>query len=706
MTGPIAGPSSAREYLARHGAVQSGSRDTSQKAFKRPGRTIGSLRTRSSRNTAVSSRELEQRFSRLSTKAAVCMGQLLQTEDTMRFPPVRWTNFCKMMGEMGFSIDHSITGSSSRFDPPDGLTRSISLRMPQPDPFIEPETLCNWGRRLEEYYGWDKETFEQARLAVNEKKGFFRKAFNHFGGHRQISGQDRPDGDTEQRLANSFAGLSKKAAVCMSHVLQTQSTRHPPMLWTDFCKMMVEMGFNVHHTTNSLATRFDPPDGTTRSISLHKPHPEQHIEPVILRIWGKKLKEYYCWNEELFVRHVMTLPGGSTNDDRTPKSSSRPGASHVNRVTAPSSTQLTPPVVDVAPHAFSTDTHMSLGATSPVGEQPTGELSTSSALSTQTPPAILASAVISSVSRIAPTSKQPPIVLMTIQLPVSSSDQEVLHCGEPSVPIRANDTAPPTTITPALEPRPPIFPTVPDASVGPDSTVAPESPLGEDESVLAIEAVPLQQPGTLRASATRATDPLTLVHLSLSSLSGTAAQSGRGYLKQSGSENQGKVKTRKVVSDVSAVAEPAKKGFLDRLRGGKGKGKEMVQEIEAETLKVPRIFGKIGRKVADAMSQVLQTKDAMLRPRRPMRWTTFCKNMTKLGFKVDQATGSSSTCFTPVSGLLQGRSSVSFHKPHARGTSTIEPITLEHWGKTLKEVYPDWTEDLMAQLEAEDDFEP
>lgn len=38
------------------------------------------------------------------------------------------------------------------------------------------------------------------------------------------------------------------------------------------------------------------------------------------------------------------------------------------------------------------------------------------------------------------------------------------------------------------------------------------------------------------------------------------------------------------------------------------------------------------------------------------------QNMTKLGFKVDQATGSSSTCFTPVSGLLQGRSSVSFHK--------------------------------------------
>ncbi|KZV69956.1 hypothetical protein PENSPDRAFT_685965 [Peniophora sp. CONT] len=93
------------------------------------------------------------------------MGQLLHTETTASLPPLTWTEFCKMMTEMGFSADYGAHGSSTRFDPPDASTRSISFHKPHPETHIEPVTLRIWGKKLKESYGWDAETFEQARRA-------------------------------------------------------------------------------------------------------------------------------------------------------------------------------------------------------------------------------------------------------------------------------------------------------------------------------------------------------------------------------------------------------------------------------------------------------------------------------------------------------------------------------------------------------------
>ncbi|VDC01650.1 unnamed protein product [Peniophora sp. CBMAI 1063] len=104
-----------------------------------------------------------QQFAALSAKSATCMSQLL--EQRMPSQPVPWANFSRMMVEMGFTLDAATGGSSVRFDPPEATARSVSLHKPHPGSYIEPVTLHMWGKKLREFYEWDKETFDQARSA-------------------------------------------------------------------------------------------------------------------------------------------------------------------------------------------------------------------------------------------------------------------------------------------------------------------------------------------------------------------------------------------------------------------------------------------------------------------------------------------------------------------------------------------------------------
>jgi hypothetical protein len=92
---------------------------------------------------------------------------------------------------------------------------------------------------------------------------------------------------------------------------------------------MIEMGFEVDASTAGSSVRFQPPDPALRSISFHKrmclpyspvlpgpvfpkkkiftldtAHPESTIDPITLQKWGKKLKNYYGWSEEILLQHA------------------------------------------------------------------------------------------------------------------------------------------------------------------------------------------------------------------------------------------------------------------------------------------------------------------------------------------------------------------------------------------------------------------
>lgn len=89
------------------------------------------------------------------------------------------------------------------------------------------------------------------------------------------------------------------------------------------------MGFEVDASTAGSSVRFQPPDPALRSISFHKrkcfsvfpgtvfpkkvslldtAHPESTIDPITLQKWGKKLKNYYGWSEEILLQHANLQP--------------------------------------------------------------------------------------------------------------------------------------------------------------------------------------------------------------------------------------------------------------------------------------------------------------------------------------------------------------------------------------------------------------
>ncbi|KAG2015712.1 hypothetical protein CC2G_008956 [Coprinopsis cinerea AmutBmut pab1-1] len=107
-----------------------------------------------------------------------------------------------------------------------------------------------------------------------------------------------------------FSRLSKKATDSMHQLLKTSEDagRQPaPMKWETFLKLMREMGFEYDPSTAGSSVRFDPPDKRDRSITIHKPHPDPTLNPIMLRNIGKRLKRYYGWNEEDFIKQTQEI---------------------------------------------------------------------------------------------------------------------------------------------------------------------------------------------------------------------------------------------------------------------------------------------------------------------------------------------------------------------------------------------------------------
>jgi len=124
-----------------------------------------------------------------------------------------------------------------------------------------------------------------------------------FSRFRREPKQKQEEVKEKKTIGEAFKNLGKRASECMNQILSSKG-KHAPMKWDHFMKMMGEMGFTVDTSTAGSSVRFDPPDKNTRSISFHKPHPDPTIEPVTLRKWGKKLREYYGWSEDIFKQHM------------------------------------------------------------------------------------------------------------------------------------------------------------------------------------------------------------------------------------------------------------------------------------------------------------------------------------------------------------------------------------------------------------------
>ncbi|KAF6763057.1 hypothetical protein DFP72DRAFT_1030216 [Ephemerocybe angulata] len=133
--------------------------------------------------------------------------------------------------------------------------------------------------------------------------GLFSKVKSAFGGKTEGSQ------DSKNAKYTWFSRLSKKATDSMHQLLRTgeDAGKQPsPMKWETFLKLMREMGFEYDPSTAGSSVRFDPPNPKDSSITIHKPHPDSTLAPIQLIKIGKRLKRYYGWNEEDFIKATNT----------------------------------------------------------------------------------------------------------------------------------------------------------------------------------------------------------------------------------------------------------------------------------------------------------------------------------------------------------------------------------------------------------------
>ncbi|KAI1055330.1 hypothetical protein LB506_011512 [Fusarium annulatum] len=72
--------------------------------------------------------------------------------------------------------------------------------------------------------------------------------------------------------------------------------------WNRFVNMMIKAGFTARNNTGS-AVSFKQVSGFGMggSIVFHKPHPADKIDPILLRIMGKRMTKWFGWKRELFA---------------------------------------------------------------------------------------------------------------------------------------------------------------------------------------------------------------------------------------------------------------------------------------------------------------------------------------------------------------------------------------------------------------------
>ncbi|KAH7888698.1 hypothetical protein F5I97DRAFT_1802780 [Phlebopus sp. FC_14] len=141
-----------------------------------------------------------------------------------------------------------------------------------------------------------------------EKRGFLSK----FSGKDKSKDKDKVKAKETNPNVNKkftwFTKLGKKTTGYMHQLLRTAGNeKQGSMKWENFVKLMCDMGFSYDPSTAGSSVRFDPPNKEDRSITFHKPHPDTALEPHLLREFGKKLKEYYGWSEEDFLKRTTEV---------------------------------------------------------------------------------------------------------------------------------------------------------------------------------------------------------------------------------------------------------------------------------------------------------------------------------------------------------------------------------------------------------------
>ncbi|EME89624.1 uncharacterized protein MYCFIDRAFT_171051 [Pseudocercospora fijiensis CIRAD86] len=73
--------------------------------------------------------------------------------------------------------------------------------------------------------------------------------------------------------------------------------------WDDFVAALIDIGFSVMPNSGSAVT-FKEKSGKG-SIVFHRPHPDSHIDPIMLKSMGKRLRKWFGYDKETFIEHGL-----------------------------------------------------------------------------------------------------------------------------------------------------------------------------------------------------------------------------------------------------------------------------------------------------------------------------------------------------------------------------------------------------------------
>ncbi|KAI6040310.1 hypothetical protein EDC04DRAFT_2894291 [Pisolithus marmoratus] len=170
---------------------------------------------------------------------------------------------------------------------------------------IEPTTAKS-GRAYLQELGMPKEKVksrpDHASL-FSDNKGFL----SNLSGDKAKEKTQPKESNSNVNTSTWFSRLRKKTAGYMQQLLRPGEEKQGGLKWESFLKVMREMGFSYDPSTAGSSVRFDPPNKRDRSITFHKPHPDPTLHHHKLREFGKRLKEYYGWSEEGFLKRTSNV---------------------------------------------------------------------------------------------------------------------------------------------------------------------------------------------------------------------------------------------------------------------------------------------------------------------------------------------------------------------------------------------------------------
>ncbi|KAI0254044.1 hypothetical protein BJV78DRAFT_1188181 [Lactifluus subvellereus] len=240
----------------------------------------------------------------------------------------------------------------------------------------------------------------------------------------------------------------------------------------------------------------------------------------------------------------------------------------------------------------------------------------------------------------------------------------------------APDTGSPLPSLPDIESTSPVVPLPPPPAQSPLTSM----PASQAKDKKTEERPPIRHFPSLASTFSYSwTSPSTI------SLAESYAESSRSYLSKNVTEKKPKVKTRPEQQSQPQVEEQRpNQGFISSLF----KSKKDVVLLTSEEKKA--WLSKVSPRNARFLAQILGADKSAKKGGPPMKWDDFVNAMTDLNFEMKAKKGSEVRFKPPYQGLPKS----TFHKPHPE--NTIDPITLQKWGKKLKDRYG-WSEEMLPE---------